>query len=229
MSLFDQIKIINEKIQTSLDSCNRKDLITLVAATKKQNINLIESCIRHGITHIGENRVQEAENKLVPLKHKNIGFTKRMIGHLQSNKINKALTLFNTIDSIDSISLGKKIALKIEKNNQNIETLIEINTSGEENKFGFKLEDDQSILECIEIKNLNVRGLMTVGPNTKIQKDIRKSFILLRDLQNKINKELGQNRLIHLSMGMTGDYEIGVEEGSTMIRVGTGLFGQRVF
>ena len=79
--------------------------------TKKQNINLIESCIRHGITHIGENRVQEAESKLEPLKHKNIGFTKRMIGHLQSNKINKALTLFNTIDSIDSISLGKKIAL----------------------------------------------------------------------------------------------------------------------
>ena len=94
MSLFDQIKTINEKIQASLDSCNRKDLITLVAATKKQNINLIESCIRYGITHIGENRVQEAENKLVPLKHKNIGFTKRMIGHLQSNKINKALHLF---------------------------------------------------------------------------------------------------------------------------------------
>ena len=212
MSLFDQIKIINEKIQTSLDSCNRKDLITLVAATKKQNINLIESCIRHGITHIGENRVQEAENKLVPLKHKNIGFTKRMIGHLQSNKINKALTFFNTIDSIDSISLGKKIALKTEKNNQNIETLIEINTSGEENKFGFKLEDEQSILECIEIKNLNVRGLMTIGPNTK----------------DNLNRQLPANkRLAELSMGMSGDYDIAIKEGSTMIRLGTALFGKR--
>ena len=228
MSLFDQIKIINEKIQTSLDSCNRKDLITLVAATKKQNINLIESCIRHGITHIGENRVQEAENKLVPLKHKNIGFTKRMIGHLQSNKINKALTLFNTIDSIDSISLGKKIALKTKKNNQNIETLIEINTSGEENKFGFKLEDDQSILECIEIKNLNVRGLMTIGPNTKDIKKTQNAFKSLRKTKENLNRQLPANKqLAELSMGMSGDYDIAIKEGSTMIRLGTALFGKR--
>ena len=228
MSLFDQIKIINEKIQTSLDSCNRKDLITLVAATKKQNINLIESCIRNGITHIGENRVQEAEHKLEPLKHKNIRFTKRMIGHLQSNKINKALTLFNTIDSIDSISLGKKIALKTEKNNQNIETLIEINTSGEENKFGFKLEDDQSILECIEIKNLNVRGLMTIGPNTKDIKKIQNTFKSLRKAKENINRQLPPNKqLAELSMGMSGDYDIAIKEGSTMIRLGTALFGKR--
>ena len=228
MSLFDQIKIINEKIQILLDSCNRKDLITLVAATKKQKINLIESCIRHGITHIGENRVQEAENNLVPLKHKNIGFTKRMIGHLQSNKINKALTLFNTIDSIDRVSLGKKIALKIEKNNQNIETLIEINTSGEENKFGFKLEDDQSILECIEIKNLNVRGLMTIGPNTKDKKKIQNTFKSLRKTKENLNRQLPTNkRLAELSMGMSGDYDIAIKEGSTMIRLGTALFGKR--
>jgi len=228
VSLFDQIKTINEKIQASLDSCNRKDLITLVAATKKQNINLIESCIRYGITHIGENRVQEAENKLVPLKHKNISFTKRMIGHLQSNKINKALTLFNTIDSIDSVSLGKKIALKTEKNNQNIETLIEINTSGEENKFGFKLEDDQSILECIEIKNLNVRGLMTIGPNTKDTQKTQNAFKTLRKTKESLNRQLPINKqLAELSMGMSGDYDIAIKEGSTMIRLGTALFGKR--
>ncbi len=96
-------------------------------------------------------------------------------------------------------------------------------------KWGFPPQVSEDILSCFQLNNINIVGLMTVGPNTKIQKDIRKSFILLRDLQNKINKELRQNRLIHLSMGMTGDYEIGVEEGSTMIRVGTGLFGQRVF
>ena len=172
--------------------------------------------------------MQEAENKLVPLKHKNIGFTKRMIGHLQSNKINKALTLFNTIDSIDSISLGKKIALKTEKNNQNIETLIEINTSGEENKFGFKLEDDQSILECIEIKNLNVRGLMTIGPNTKDIKKTQNAFSSLRKTKENLNRQLPANkRLAELSMGMSGDYDIAIKEGSTMIRLGTALFGKR--
>ena len=151
-----------------------------------------------------------------------------MIGHLQSNKINKALTLFNTIDSIDSISLGKKIALKTEKNNQNIETLIEINTSGEENKFGFKLEDDQSILECIEIKNLNVRGLMTIGPNTKDIKKTQNAFNSLRKTKENLNRQLPANkRLAELSMGMSGDYDIAIKEGSTMIRLGTALFGKR--
>ena len=151
-----------------------------------------------------------------------------MIGHLQSNKINKALTLFNTIDSIDSIGLGKKIALKTEKNNQNIETLIEINTSGEENKFGFKLEDDQSILECIEIKNLNVRGLMTIGPNTKDIKKTQNAFNSLRKTKENLNRQLPANkRLAELSMGMSGDYDIAIKEGSTMIRLGTALFGKR--
>ena len=202
--------------------------LSLNAKYKKQNIKLIESCIRHGITHIGENRVQEAESKLVPLKHKNIRFTKRMIGHLQSNKINKALTFFNTIDSIDRVSLGKKIALKTEKNNQNIETLIEINTSGEENKFGFILEDDQSILECIEIKNLNVRGLMTIGPNTKDIKKTQNAFKSLRKIKDNLNSQLPPNKqLVELSMGMSGDYETEIKEGSTMIRLGTALFGKR--
>ena len=172
--------------------------------------------------------MQEAENKIVPLKHKNISFTKRMIGHLQSNKINKALALFNTIDSVDRVSLGKKIALKTEKNNQNIETLIEINTSGEENKFGFKLEDDQSILECIEIKNLNVRGLMTIGPNTKDIKKTQNAFNSLRKTKENLNRQLPTNKqLAELSMGMSGDYDIAIKEGSTMIRLGTALFGKR--
>ena len=96
------------------------------------------------------------------------------------------------------------------------ECLLEINTSNEPQKWGFPPQVSEDILSCFQLNNINIVGLMTVGPNTKFQRDIRKSFILLRDLQNKINKELGQNLLIHLSMGMTGDYEIGVEEGSTM-------------
>ena len=154
---------------------------------------------------------------------------KRLIGHLQKNKVNKCIGLFDSIDSVDSYGLAKKINNSSKNVGVITECLLEINTSNEPQKWGFQPQVSEDILSCFQLNNINIVGLMTVGPNTKIQKDIRKSFVLLRDLQNKINKELGQNCLTHLSMGMTGDYEIGVEEGSTMIRVGTGLFGQRVF
>ena len=151
-----------------------------------------------------------------------------MIGHLQSNKINKALSIFDTIDSIDTVSLAKKISAKTENKDQNIQTLLEINTSYEQNKFGFLPEDNEGMLESIELTNINVRGLMTLGPNTNNATEIERSFSRLRKTKETLNKQLPKElQLTELSMGMSGDYEIAIRQGSTMVRLGSALFGSR--
>ncbi len=228
MSLFDQVQEVRENIQNALHASSRKSRVTLVAATKTQDIKLVKECIENGIVNIGENRVQEAYNKLSELQTSTSQCVKRMIGHLQSNKINKALTVFDTIDSIDTLSLAKKISAKVEKKDQNIQTLLEINTSREQNKFGFLPEDNEGMLESIALTNINVQGLMTLGPNTNNETEIERSFSCLRKTKEKLNKQLPkEQQLTELSMGMSGDYEIAIRQGSTMVRLGSALFGSR--
>ena len=228
MSLFDRVQEVRENIQKALQASNRKNRVTLVAATKTQDIKLVKECIENGIVNIGENRVQEAHEKLSQLQTNTSQCVKRMIGHLQSNKINKALSIFDTIDSIDTISLAKKISAKIENKDQNIQTLLEVNTSYEQNKFGFLPEDNEGMLESIELTNINVRGLMTLGPNTNNATEIERSFSRLRKTKEKLNKQLPKElQLTELSMGMSGDYEIAIRQGSTMVRLGSALFGSR--
>ena len=228
MSLFDRVQEVRENIQKALQASNRKSRVTLVAATKTQDIKFVKECIENGIVNIGENRVQEAHEKLSQLQINASQCVKRMIGHLQSNKINKALSIFDTIDSIDTVSLAKKISAKIENKDQNIQTLLEINTSYEQNKFGFLPEDNEGMLESIELTNINVRGLMTLGPNTNNATEIERSFSRLRKTKEKLNKQLPKElQLTELSMGMSGDYEIAIRQGSTMVRLGSALFGSR--
>ena len=228
MSLFDRIQIVTEKIQKSLDLCNRKDSVVLVAATKNQNINTLVKCINSGIINIGENRVQEAEQKFERLNTNNKKIVKRMIGHLQSNKLNKALALFDTIDSIDTIALAKKIADKTAKTNTTIQTLLEVNTSKEEGKFGFNPEDTQGMLESLELNNIKIKGLMTLGPNTNNVKTKREAFERLRNIKEDLNRQTQPTKqLTELSMGMSGDFDLAIQEGSTMVRLGTALFGRR--
>ena len=228
MSLFDRVQEVRENIQKALQASNRKNRVTLVAATKTQDIKFVKECIENGIVNIGENRVQEAHEKLSQLQINASQCVKRMIGHLQSNKINKALSIFDTIDSIDTVSLAKKISAKIENKDQNIQTLLEINTSYEQNKFGFLPEDNEGMLESIELTNINVRGLMTLGPNTNNAIEIERSFSRLRKTKETLNKQLPKElQLTELSMGMSGDYEIAIRQGSTMVRLGSALFGSR--
>ena len=228
MSLFDRVQEVRENIQKALQASNRKNRVTLVAATKTQDIKFVKECIENGIVNIGENRVQEAHEKLSQLQTNASQCVKRMIGHLQSNKINKALSIFDTIDSIDTVSLAKKISAKIENKDQNIQTLLEINTSYEQNKFGFLPEDNEGMLESIELTNINVRGLMTLGPNTNNATEIERSFSRLRKTKEKLNKQLPKELpLTELSMGMSGDYEIAIRQGSTMVRLGSALFASR--
>ncbi len=224
MNLKNKIKEVSEKIETARKFSPFNQKVDLIAATKTRDISLIQDCYKLGILNIGENRIQEAEKKFVDFP----GFSqlkKRFIGHLQTNKVNKCLRLFDTIDSVDSLKLAKKInSSSIEKKT---ECLIEINTSQEPKKHGFSPNLSEDLISCFTFKNLEIVGLMTIGPNTSKEKKIRNSFKLLRNLKDDINSELGNYKIKELSMGMTGDFEIGVQEGSTMVRVGTGLFGAR--
>jgi pyridoxal phosphate enzyme (YggS family) len=179
-----------------------------------------------GVRHIGENRIQEAVSKFgsfVDMPK----ITRRFIGHLQSNKINKFIKLFDTIDSIDSYKLVRKIDIKIENEKRSMEGLVEINTSGDKTKKGFKPVLSDELLQCFNVKNIKVKGLMTLGPFSQDTSETRTSFVCLRKFLDVLNKELGDEKLTCLSMGMSGDYQIAIEEGSTMIRVGTSLFGTR--
>ena len=226
MSLENNLKQVLEKIEASKKKSNQGQKVELVAATKTREISIIEECYHLGIKTIGENRIQEFEKKFSYFP----GFEKikkRFIGHLQTNKVNKCLNLFDTIDSVDSFKLATKINKGSKKINKKTECLIEVNTSGESQKNGFSPKITDELISCFKLTGLNIVGLMTIGPNTNNESDLRSSFILLRKLKHQINNELGSLLLTDLSMGMTSDYEVAIQEGSTMVRVGTGLFGDR--
>jgi pyridoxal phosphate enzyme (YggS family) len=228
LSLEQNLKDVLNKIKKEKEKSSFKQDVQLIAVTKTRPISIIKECCNLGVRNIGENRVQEAAEKFIHFddfeKTK-----KRFIGHLQTNKVNKCLNLFDTIDSVDSYRLASKIDTSARNKNIKIECLLEINTSGEKQKHGFKPEINKELLSCFDLKNLNITGLMTVGPNTQDKNKIRKSFSLLREIKESINENISTNVLTELSMGMSGDYDVGIQEGSTMVRVGTGLFGKREY
>tara|TARA_B100001115_G_scaffold142785_1_gene110546 strand:+ start:941 stop:1504 length:564 start_codon:yes stop_codon:yes gene_type:complete len=179
-----------------------------------------------GLRSIGENRVKEAIEKF-QLFEKMPKVKKRFIGHLQSNKVKKCVGAFDTIDSIHSLKILKKVSNECERSNKTIEVLLQVNTSGEKQKTGFQMDNIEEIIKCYEVPNVYITGLMTMAPYTRDKNLIRETFSLLRDIKEKTNKYLGENQVKHLSMGMSNDYEIAIEEGSTQIRLGTVLFGFR--
>ena len=226
MSLEKNLKQVLENINASKKESSWGQKIELIAATKTREISTIEECYHLGIKTIGENRVQESEKKFSYFP----GFEKikkRFIGHLQTNKVNKCLNIFDSVDSVDTFKLAKKINKTSKNINKKTECLIEINTSGELQKHGFSPKITDELISCFKLTDLNIVGLMTVGPNTNNENSLRSAFILLRELKHQINDELGSTVLTELSMGMTNDYEVAIQEGSTMVRVGTGLFGVR--
>lgn len=184
-------------------------------------------CIRNGIINIGENRVQEAGKKFRDVDP-GLVYNRRMIGHLQTNKINKAIHVFDTIDSVDSLRLAKQLAKKLKHTTKQLSVLLEINTSGDKTKFGFDPQNDQSLLECLTLNEIIVSGLMTIGPVSQEKNSTSKAFELLRKIKENINRQVVlDKKLTVLSMGMSNDFELGIYQGSTMVRLGTALFGPR--
>ncbi len=229
MNLKDNVERVKERIANAQQRSGNKASVKIVAITKTHPASIISDVRNVGLDSIGENRIQEAEDKFLEVADILPSITKRLVGHLQSNKINKALKLFDTIDSVDSLKLASKIGNNAIFLDRTIPILLEVNTSGESAKFGFNPDNIDEILACFEIKGVALQGLMTIGPLTTDTSRIREAFIALRELQNSIKKQLTKNvdQFTELSMGMSGDFEIAVEEGATMVRLGTVLFGHR--
>jgi len=230
VNIKDNVESVKERITNAQQRSGNKAPVKIVAITKTHPASIIKEVRQAGLDSIGENRIQEAEEKFPEVADILPNITKRLVGHLQSNKINKALNLFDTIDSVDSLKLASKIGSKAISLNRTVPILLEVNTSGESAKFGFTPEAIDNMLACFEIGGIELQGLMTVGPMTSDINRIRESFVTLRKLQESIKNQTANNfeNFIELSMGMSGDFEIAVEEGATMVRLGTVLFGQRM-
>jgi pyridoxal phosphate enzyme (YggS family) len=229
VNLKENVEFVKERIENAQLRSGNKTAVKIIAITKTHQASVIADVKECGIDSIGENRIQEADEKFAQIPNILPTVTKRLVGHLQSNKINKAITLFDTIDSVDSLSLANKIGNKSLSIGKNIPILLEVNTSGENAKFGFDPENIDDMLACFEMPNIELAGLMTIGPLTSDRKQIRTSFQMLRELKNSIKSQLVDynTNFKELSMGMSGDFELAIEEGATMVRLGTVLFGQR--
>ncbi len=203
------------------------DKITLVAATKTRTVEEIRLAMAAGVAIIGENRVQEADKKFPHIPSGTVEW--HLIGHLQSNKINKALELFSLIHSVDSLPLAAAISKRALSKNKCIDILIEVNTSGEDSKFGVAPENTiELVRQASTLEAIQILGLMTIGPFLEDGDDIRPCFVRLRELRDEIaNLKLPNVIMKHLSMGMTNDFEIAIEEGATLVRIGTAIFGPR--
>lgn len=228
MSLSGALSIIQSTIYEAQNRVGLSNRVEIVAVTKSHPISAIHLAHSAGIKHIGENKVQEADSKFRLEELAALHLKKRMIGHLQSNKANKAVEIFDTIDSIDSVSLAKKLNAAAGKSKTRIEGLLQVNTTKEKTKSGFLISKEDEMLECCELPNLSIKGLMAMASFSGTETEVHKAFETLRVVKEKLNKSLNGEPLADLSMGMSGDYHIAVEEGSTMVRLGTALFGPRM-
>lgn len=229
MTIMDNLKILREKIANAVKKTDRKlEDIKLVAVTKFVDVARIESAIREGISIIGENRVQEAKEKR-DTSHLIDKVEWHMVGHLQTNKVKDAVRIFDLIHSIDSLKLAEKLNEEGKKINKIVKGLIQVNTSGEDTKFGLKKEEINNVLkEIANMTNLTIEGLMTIAPFTSDENLIRQCFRELRLLSESIDNKFKNVTMKYLSMGMTNDFEIAIEEGANIIRIGTAIFGERV-
>ncbi|HOJ50867.1 MAG TPA: YggS family pyridoxal phosphate-dependent enzyme [Spirochaetota bacterium] len=223
----ENLKRLRENIENIKAKNNIKREIKLVAVSKTFPIEYIIEAYNNGQRYFGENRVQEAENKIITLKDKDIEW--HLVGTLQKNKVNKAAPLFSLIHSVDSFELADKISKKALEIGKKMEVLIQINTSGEKTKSGFCMEYsiiEENVGKMLELKNIEIKGVMTIGPLTEEENLIRKSFKSLREIRDKLESKI-KIKLPEISMGMSSDYRIAIEEGSTILRIGSLIFGKR--
>ncbi len=206
----------------------REDDVVLVAVTKTAPLEDISAVIEAGAMHIAENRVQEAELKFPSLLAKYPQVTTHIIGHLQTNKAKDAIKVVKLIQSVDSLKLAQEIQKQALKINRVVDVLVQFNTAREEQKFGAAPEDALTLIESVsQLTHVHIKGLMTMAPYTDDQGVIRKTFSDLRSIKDNIKSRFSGHERVDvgiMSMGMSGDYKIAIEEGSTMVRVGSAIF-----
>ena len=219
--------------QRILEVCSKikqdPEKITVIAVSKGRTTQQIKEAIESGITDIGENRVQEAitkYNELSSIRYPLSAIKWHMVGHLQTNKVKDAVKIFDLIQSVDSLRLAEEINGQADKTNKIQDILIEVKTSAEEAKFGLKADEAIEVIKDIaKLKNINIKGLMTVVPIVDNPQKARPYFRILRELRDKINGlRITGYSLEVLSMGMTDDFKIAIEEGANMVRLGRAIF-----
>ena len=225
--LTENVIEVEKNIQAACDRAGRsREEVRLIAVSKTKPVSDIEEVLTTGILDYGENKVQELSDKYDVLP-KNIRW--HMIGHLQRNKVKYLIGKTVLIHSVDSYRLAEEINIQAKKKNIIVPILVEVNIAHEESKFGISEEDAiQLVEEIAELENVRIKGLMTIAPYVENAEDNRLYFRKIKDLSVDIAaKNIDNVSMEILSMGMTGDYEVAIEEGATMVRVGTGIFGAR--
>lgn len=224
----ENLNRVLEKIERAAAKSDRRpETIKLVAVSKTISPEKINEGIAAGIKIIGENKVQEAKAKKDLVQ----AVTWHMVGHLQTNKVKQAIQVFDMIQSVDSYHLAQEIDKRCQREEKIIPVLVEVNTSGETSKFGCDPEKAPELVSMIsELKHLEIKGLMTIGLFTDQLNLVRPCFVTLRELAEKI-RDMRSDRISmsELSMGMSSDYEVAIEEGATMVRIGTAIFGPRQY
>lgn len=225
----DNIKQVEERIQAACDRSGRKrEDVTLIAVSKTKPVSAIYEVMETGIIDFGENKVQELTDKIETISEP---LNWHMIGHLQRNKVKYIVDKVKLIHSVDSLRLAEQINQEAMKKNVDVDILIEVNIADETSKFGLNTEEVIDLVKKVStLQNVHIKGLMTVAPFTDNPEENRPYFRNLKQLAVDINcKNIDNVTMSVLSMGMTGDYEIAIEEGATMVRVGTGIFGERIY
>ena len=219
---------VHRRIDDATEAAGREPgEVRLLLATKTQPPEAVRVAIEAGEKLVAENRVQEVRPKYEALE--DLDYERHFIGNLQSNKINALLPYVSCIESLDRLSLARKLNRKLEAEGTSIEVLVQVNTSGEESKFGLEPAEVAGFMKEVSgLETLKVRGLMTIGLNTEDPELARASLRRLRELRDEVRQmNLGSIEMTELSMGMSGDLEVAIEEGSTIIRVGSAIFGSR--
>lgn len=221
MSLTENYKNILERVSAACRRAGRfPEDVTVISVTKTVNAETVALAFQAGARNFGENRIQEAEGKIRELTRLEPRPVWHLIGHLQSNKAKTAVQLFDIIHSVDSVKLAETLNRHAEKR---LPVLLEVNISGEPSKNGFTIAELEAACRAIrQLPNIKVSGLMTVAPLSADPEQVRPVFRKLRTMRDELKLE-------HLSMGMTDDFEVAIEEGATMVRIGRAIFGERTY
>lgn len=223
---------INQVLENIKNACKKSgrnpEDVTLIAVSKTKPLPMLQEAYEAGSRNFGENKVQEIMDKYPNLPSDILW---HMIGHLQRNKVKYIIDKVALIHSVDSLRLANEISNQAQKKQVDVDILIEVNIAGEESKFGTSREEVfQLVEEIAKLPNIFIKGLMTIAPFVANPEDNRKYFRQIRELSVDImNKNIDNVTMSVLSMGMTGDYMVAIEEGATMVRVGTGIFGERTY
>ena len=223
-AIAENLKRVQDRIAKAAHRSGRsEDAVKLIVVTKTWPADIVQQIVDAGTRVLGESRVQEAQHKVTEVAGT---VSWHLVGHLQRNKVKIALPLFDLIHSVDTLRLAKEISRWAVRRNTLVRVLVQINTSGEASKFGISPNAALDLVEQVDdLEGVSVAGLMTIGTFDPDPETARPNFVLLRQIRDRI--AIHKPQVSALSMGMTNDFEVAIEEGATMVRVGTAIFGQR--